>query len=805
MAEAPAAGEPADEPFLASAPCTAGAPPPRISFEPGQGEFEYEVLPSFPTHLWMPCASAPLQTAIMAMPRRKRMNPPFAVVPAALSGDLGFTLRRLRRRASMDLQIIEARYWLHIQHLCDTMVYLHSRDVLYMQLPLLHRDPPSAIAEFEQILASNSGEDPFDSAIKLLAAKLIDESGRDPNEPSNFKIQKSPDATHRTVQSLYRKAVQRWPQLNGTGADLDISPQHLVRSMRPLLGWRLSDSDLSWLDATLERLVAKDSKGALGQYFTPRDIVRLCIEVLNPSSKDTFIDPACGSGGFIFEATRHSLRNSGGAPKCLGLDFGARAIKVATLLAAATSNARIAISKANSIDGRLYTQDSPSEWEEFTARNAGARTKRAESWGAWNKLGCTVLATNPPFAGDIDEVDILDAYESQSAKTGRSAVSREHLFLERAVQMLRPKGRLAIVLPQGLLSNPSASYLRSWLFRRCRILGVIGLHPHAFLPYTSVKTALLFAEKIAPNEELPPDYQVFFATSGDCGKDSRGKLTDTADYSDLSASFRTFLRSQNVAWAHGPKIVKSDAVRSEAISFREITKADRLDAEYYDPDTRELLRKFDSKSVAQIGSFVDSKPDRFKRALFHNVQYLDISCVEAKTGLALPNVIPASDAPSRASYLVRQGDVLVSTVRPDRNVVALVDESGGVPIVASNGFCVLRPTNIEPEVLFAYCKTESFRQMLSRHATASMYPTITDKDVLGMPFIPPSAEISDRVKKLVQSGQEMLKKGQQQLNDAIALMTNHIQEPYQIQNKTKADTPLAQQARKEYHAKKRKR
>ena len=77
-----------------------------------------------------------------------------------------------------------------------------------MQLPLIHRDAASAIAEFEQILASNSGEDPFDSAIKLLAAKLVDESESSPDQPSSFQIHKTPEATHRAVHALYRRALQ---------------------------------------------------------------------------------------------------------------------------------------------------------------------------------------------------------------------------------------------------------------------------------------------------------------------------------------------------------------------------------------------------------------------------------------------------------------------------------------------------------------------------------------------------------------------------------------------------------------------
>ncbi len=668
-----------------------------------------------------------------------------------------------------------------------------------MQLNLINRDPASAIAEFEQILASNSGEDAFDCAIKLFAAKVVDESNSR-EKPTQFAIHKTPEATHRAVQALYTQALQRWPHLNGVSSSLDISPQHLVRSMRPLIGWRLAESDLAWLDTTLERLVAKDAKGALGQYFTPRDIIRLCIEVLNPVSSDKVIDPACGSGGFLFEATRHAIAESGTAPACLGIDFGARAIKVAALLAAATPKARMTISKANSLDGRQYAEESPLEWRGFLMKHVGASTSRARSWGPWNRLGCTVVATNPPFAGSIDEPDILDAYESQQVGLGRNAVSREHLFLERSIQLLRPGGRLAIVLPQGLLANSSASYLRAWLFRTCRIIGAIGLHPHAFVPYTSVKTALLFAEKLAPGKAPSNDYPIFFASSRDCGKDSRGRATGTADYTQLTASFISFLQSQKTSWASRARNDSESDTVYETVPFSEVIKNDRLDAEYYDPAARSILRKFHTSAVGHVGNFVDPKQDRFKRQLFNEINYLDISSVDNKTGLTIPTPMASSEAPSRASYMVQPNDVLVSTVRPDRNVVALVMSAiGNRPMVASNGFCVLRPKGIEPEVLFAYCKTESFRTMLTRHATASMYPTVTDRDVLNIPLVPPPPEVADRVRKLVRDGLEMTEKAQALLRQAVALMN----EQFEVAAPVPAAATEIRQERRSYRVKNR--
>ena len=640
-------------------------------------------------------------------------------------------------------------------------------------LPLTNTDPKSAIAEFEQLLVSNSGEDPFESAIKLLSAKLVDEAETTSTQQSKFKIHPSPTQTLKVVESLYRKAIQRWPRINGNDAELGISPPHLVRAMRPLVGWRLLDSDLSYLDATLERLVSRGSKGELGQYFTPRDVIRLCVNILNPSSKDHIIDPACGSSGFLFEASRHAASHGDKAPVCLGIDYSAKAVKVAALLAAATPRAKISISRANSLDGREYSSEMPSEWKPFLSKDAGLNTPRARSWGPWNRLGCSLLFTNPPFAGDIDEADILDAYEAHGDNAARRVTSREHLFLQRAVRLLRPGGRLAIVLPQGLLANPSASYLRDWLFRNYRVFGVIGLHHFTFLPYTAVKTSVLFLTRPRDDEALPSSYKIFFAVSRNPGRDNRGRITGQSDYEAIAGTFSRFLTSQGFAWADAHREPVPDTVSSE-VPLDEVVRADRLDAEHYEPSARKLMRALNTGGESRIANLVSPRVERFRRQQYSEIVYLDISSVDNKSGLAFPETMPANDAPSRASYLVESGDVLVSTVRPERNVVAIVTGDASAPRVASNGFCVLRAQSVRPEVLFTYCKTDAFKRLLSRHATASMYPTVSDKDVLSMPFPTPPKHVEDKISDLISSALKMMEQAYQQIDSAIGLMNEHV-------------------------------
>jgi type I restriction enzyme M protein len=635
-----------------------------------------------------------------------------------------------------------------------------------LPLPLEQTDPRAAIAEFEQILVSNSGEDAFDVAVRLLAAKLVDELvERETGRQTRFTLQAAGPRLLHEIEGLYGDALRRWPDFNGSSTDLGITHEQLARCMRPLVGWRMLGTDLSHLDAVLERLVARDSKGELGQYFTPRDVIRLCTTALNPHPRDRIIDPACGSGAFLFEAARYASDRYRKAPACLGIDFGARALKVAYLLATASCPGAIKISKANSLDGRGYAHTSPAEWDQFLGP-ANRALQQRQSWGSWHRLSCSLLLTNPPFAGDVDEPEILAAYESQRAigSTRKGAVGREHLFLERAVNLLQPGGRLAIVLPQGLLANPTASYLRRWVLAKCRLLGVVGLHPLAFVPNTGVKTSLLFLERVASDDQ---DYPVLFTVSKQPGKDSSGRRTRESDYSRIGATLASFFFSHGRPWAAMP--TEAGDYPAETVAIGEIVGHDRFDAEYYDQEVRRLHFAVSARATGVVGDCVARSIDRFRNQ-GGEIDYLDISSVDAKTGTAVASRIEAAAAPSRATYLVQPGDVLVSTVRPDRNTVALVSSSRSVPVVASNGFCVLRPRDVQPEVLYAYCRTDVFRKLLARRATASMYPAVTDRDVLEMPFVKPPESVADAVTKEIRAGLQKLEAARANISNAIQMM-----------------------------------
>ncbi len=279
---------------------------------------------------------------------------------------------------------------------------------------------------------------------------------------------------------------------------------------------------------------------------------------------------------------------------------------------------------------------------------------------------------------------------------------------------------------------------------------------------------MLFLERPKAGETVPEEYPIAFVTSREPGKDGSGRAQGPSDYAKIAADLASFFGEQRRTWAPTPTSAKGTSV--ETVSVSEVTTHDRLDAEYYAHDIRTLYLDLQARSGGRLGDRVARTVERFSRARPGEIDYLDISSVDARSGVALPSRIEAAEAPSRASYVVRPGDVLVSTVRPDRNVVALVTKTGDVPVVASSGFCLLRADGAPPELVFAFCKTEAFRRLLARRATASMYPAATDRDVLNMPFVEPSgASVSSIVAK-VQQGLAMMEAARASIAAAVAEM-----------------------------------
>lgn len=397
-------------------------------------------------------------------------------------------------------------------------------------------DLESLFTRLEELVLANSGEDEFEEVFKLLIAKLWDERC---GKAARFRAYGTELETYQHISTLLREAERAWPGIIEAGTTSSLAPEHLQVCVGALAPHTISAVGLEVMDGLFEFLVAKGSKGAKGQYFTPRHVIEMCVQMLDPQPEETVVDPACGSAGFLVHAFHHAevahkLRGpklqTYASSKLWGFDFDGRAVRVAKALMILAGDGHSNILRLNSLlrpdMGGLFPISKPSSDAESSAVLTIEDVTRSRMR---RHKGFDVVLTNPPFAGEVRERHILEGYELARGKT---MVERDVLFIERCMQLLRPGGRMAIVLPHNKFAMGAWGYVRQWLMERGRVLAVVGLGRNTFLPHTHQKASVLFVQKHAERAKIVSNPRIFFAISENDGKDSRGQFVTRAGVSD---------------------------------------------------------------------------------------------------------------------------------------------------------------------------------------------------------------------------------------------------------------------------------
>lgn len=313
-----------------------------------------------------------------------------------------------------------------------------------------------------------------------------------------------------------------------------------------------------------ESIVSNTLKQERGQFFTPRNIVKLMVSMLNPTEKQRVLDVACGSGGFLVVVLEHvrlkiarelhpnqsetvirfiantdptviERARAYAKKNIFGIDFDPDLKRAARMNMVMNGDGHGNILCMNSL---LYPKSPDSDAKAFDniLREQAAEYKQTYDVA----LGTfDLIFTNPPFGSKIpiDDPDILTQFElghrwkkddnGQWINKGELQISQppEILFIERCVQFLKEGGQMAIVLPDGILGNPDLEYVRYWILQNTKVLASIDLPVEAFLPQVGVQASLLFLQKKTYQERLKveqPDYDVFMAIAEKVGKDRRG-------------------------------------------------------------------------------------------------------------------------------------------------------------------------------------------------------------------------------------------------------------------------------------------
>jgi type I restriction enzyme M protein len=355
------------------------------------------------------------------------------------------------------------------------------------------------------------------------------------------------------IEELFTEVKKQYKNIFRGNEEITLSDRALAFIVSELAKYDFTRTDVDAKGVAYQELVGVNLRGDRGQYFTPRGVVKLVVEMLDPKESEKLLDPACGTGGFLVATLAHMLKKfrkeqdtqpgnestieffnvhdrlkDYASEYVCGADFDPFLIRAAQMNMVLAGDGR----------GHIYNINSL----EFPKGHLSDR-EIAEKEIPLGSID--IIATNPPFGSDIPITDrnILEQYELAHVwerddeggfrNTGRlqGSVSPEILFVERCIKWIKPgTGRMGIVLPDGILGNPAAEYIRWWIMRETQVLASVDLPVEAFIAEANVNilTSLLFLRRKDEQEKRREalggveEYNVFMAVADKVGFDRRG-------------------------------------------------------------------------------------------------------------------------------------------------------------------------------------------------------------------------------------------------------------------------------------------
>ena len=406
----------------------------------------------------------------------------------------------------------------------------------------------------------------FFELLKIIFCKIEDE--RNIPNPLDFyttsEERSNPDGqltVQKRISKIFQRVKKRHGKIFDANDEIKLTPRSLAYIVSELQKYSLLNTNVDIKGKAYEEIVGANLRGDRGEFFTPRNIMKMTVEMINPKINERVADTSCGTGGFIVTAMTHvtneieqSIISELGVQK---QDWSADIVRTfqdklsevaGTYFFGFDINPDLAkATKMNMVmnndgSGNIFQVNSllpPHEWsDDFKTRLSEVLGIQKSSIRNYKTIEFfDVIVTNPPFGSKIPIKDknILEQFELAHiweknngtwVMTNRlqSSVPPEILFIERCTQFLLPNGRLGIVLPDSILGAPGLTYIREWLTRNHRIIASIDLHEDTFQPRNGTQTSVLILQKKTEEEKKSKsiDYNIFMTMVEKVGHDKRG-------------------------------------------------------------------------------------------------------------------------------------------------------------------------------------------------------------------------------------------------------------------------------------------
>ena len=643
----------------------------------------------------------------------------------------------------------------------------------------------------------------FDELGKMLLMSAADEvlketkSGHKPL--STDKVKETAYTSTKMAMSIinlhYDTVVQSaFPLLSEKKSGIELSPGTVVDILEKLQPFSVRSEDVDLKGRAFEEFLPSRLRGrGLGQYFTPRPLVDFMCDLVDVSLSDILLDFSCGSGGFLINAYERIRKYADLIPidilrqiEISGKPFtrGARNRQIFGIDAEPRAARTARMNMLLWGGGRCITRGNALADKDFSGEPYPVQPYREGN----KDTGCTLVLANPPFGAREKDQEILGKYRFGSRIKKRKSQTTEILFVERAIQLLRPEGRMAIVLPTGLLSAESFSDLRQFILRNAKINAIISLPTHAFVQsgVSTVNTVILYLQKHSvktdeilarelENETISGykdllfrmpelDYSIFMGMVEDIGYEPNGRLTnENGRTTDLDLILKDFQNGKSDRMSdldildYAERLYKSRGSRRRNRIVQESGKSlkfsftkrvselkDRLDPFFYIMDS-----KLDSLApkMKPVGSGMTEISNRFRPSTDEELdREYHILTVSSDGKITVRETIRGEDI-TITYKIAKAGDIVFNPMRANIGSIGLVGNEldGGL---VSPDYRVIRVSDLDPEYLVGLLRTPFYKMYIDVLTTGSVRDRLYPVHLQGMSIPRPPGKDREKVKKL---------------------------------------------------------
>lgn len=624
----------------------------------------------------------------------------------------------------------------------------------------------------------------FDELSKLLLMSAADEALISRN--SKHKKLTAEDVTS-WLETSHKKAIESvnihfkevvqiaFPLLSDETSEINLSPETTVALLKKLQPFSVKSEDVDVKGRAFEEFLPSQLRGkGLGQYFTPRAVVNFMCDLAEISLNDIVLDFACGSGGFLIKAyekmkgevevlpagtikrlgtTRQQMIEDIKGSQIFGIDAEPRAARTARMNMLLWG------------DGKCVVRGNALASTDFSGHEYAIREYSPTDDGS----GCTLILANPPFGAREKEAKILSEYDFGSKKKKRASQKTEVLFVEKALKLLRPEGRLLIVLPTGLLSADSYEDLRMYVLKNAWVRGIFNLPTHTFVQsgIPTVNTVVLYLQKYTidvqefwDQQELDGtfadfkrilsknpqyDYQILMAGAENVGADlGTGSSPNDDPYNDLDLILKDIADNSDgdlnkldiFDYAERLYGIKSFRRRDQTqrgmrtgskffFKIRASELVNRMDPSYY--VFQEKIKTF-LDEMEPIGQRIKPISNRFrpKTAEELDAEYSMLS-ISSDGKVTIREKIHGEDILTPQKR-VKAGDIIYNPMRANIGSLGIVDDEQTGALVSPD-YHVLRPDGIDAEYLIGLLRTPFYKFYIDIVTTGSIRDRLYPQDL----------------------------------------------------------------------------